>query len=135
MVQSLTMDWESLAAAALAAREWAYAPYSGYRVGAALALDDGEVITGSNVENRLPALAVCAERVAVCRAVAGGFTGFQALVVATASSPPAPPCGLCLETLAEFVADLPILLVNPEGEHEEVSLTQLLPHRFNLPSH
>ncbi len=129
------MDWETLAGAALAARERAYAPYSGYRVGAALAIDDGEVITGSNVENRLPALAVCAERVAVCRAVAEGFTRFRALVVATASSPPAPPCGLCLETLAEFAPDLPILLVNVEGEHEEVSLNELLPKRFNLPSH
>ena len=131
------MDWEPLAAAARAARENAYAPYSRYRVGAALLTAGGRVVAGCNVENRLPALAVCAERVAVVRGVAGGVVGPdappRALAVATGSSPPAAPCGLCLETLAELVEDLPILLVNDTGEREETRLGRLLTRRFSLP--
>lgn len=121
--------------AALAARERAHAPYSGYRVGAALLFEDGEVVAGCNVENRLPSLAVCAERVAMLRAVTHGHQRPLALVVATISRPPAAPCGLCLETLAEFVEDLPILLVNEDGDLEEVTLSRLLTRRFTLPSH
>ena len=129
------MDWQPLVDAALAARERAHAPYSGYRVGAALLFEDGEVVAGCNVENRLPSLAVCAERVAMLRAVTHGHRRPLALVVVTVSRPPAAPCGLCLETLAEFVEDLPILLVNEDGDLEEVVLSQLLTRRFTLPSH
>ncbi|MGD2114684.1 MAG: cytidine deaminase [Acidobacteriota bacterium] len=129
------MDWEPLVEAALAVRERAHAAYSGYRVGAALLFEDGEIVSGCNVENRLPSLAVCAERVAMVRAVTHGHLHPSALVVATVSRPPAAPCGLCLETLAEFVEDLPILLVNLDGAREEVRMTDLLTRRFKLPSH
>lgn len=129
------MDWDRLVEEALFVRERAYAPYSGYRVGAAILFEDGEVVTGCNVENRLPTLTVCAERVALAAAVAAGHGQPLAVVVATESRPPAAPCGLCLEMLSEFVEDLPILLVNTDGDREEVRLRQILTRRFALPSH
>jgi len=129
------MDWDRLVEEALIVRERAHAPYSGYRVGAAILFEDGEVVTGCNVENRLPSLTVCAERVALATAVAAGLGQPVALVVATESRPPAAPCGLCLEMLSEFVEDLPILLVNTDGNREEVRLRQILTRRFTLPSH
>jgi len=129
------MDWQQLIAEASAARERAHAPYSGYRVGAALLFEDGEIVAGCNVENRLPSLAICAERVALTRAVARGQIWPVAMAVVTESRPPAAPCGLCLESLAEFVEDLPILLINPDGDQEQVRLQQLLTRRFTLPTH
>lgn len=127
------MQWDDLVAAALAARQRAHAPYSGYHVGAALQLSDGGIVSGCNVENRLLGLTVCAERNAVANAIVQGRRDFVALAVVTSSTPPAAPCGMCRETLAEFVDDLPILLTNSAGEREQVRLTDLLPHRFVLP--
>lgn len=124
------MDFEPLIEAARQARRHAYAPYSDYRVGAALLAGDGTVHAGANVENGLPALGICAERVAVAAALSAGATEFLALVVLTASSPPARPCGLCRQTLVEFTEDLPILLVNLDGERDEVHLSDLLPEPF-----
>lgn len=124
------MDWQPLIDAAVEARERAYAPYSGYRVGAALRVGDGRVFAGANVENGLPALGVCAERAAVAAAASAGARNFVALAVVTGSSPPAAPCGLCRQTLVEFVSDLPILLANEQGERQEIRLTDLLPRPF-----
>lgn len=124
------MDWEPLVAAALAVRERAYAPFSRFAVGAALATAGGEIVAGCNVENRSYGLTVCAERNALAAAVARGERRFTALAVATASSPPAPPCGPCREVLAEFCDDLPILLVNDAGERRLTSLAALFPDRF-----
>lgn len=129
------MNWDLLVEEALTVRERAYAPYSGYRVGAAILFEDGAVVSGCNVENRLPSLTICAERVALATAVAAGYGQPLAAVVATESRPPAAPCGLCLEMLSEFVEDLPILLVNTDGDREEVRLRQILTRRFALPSH
>ena len=128
------VDWQPLVAAALAARERAHAPYSRFRVGAALRAADGTLHAGANVENRSYGLTVCAERVAVVAAVAAGAVGIRAIAIATAEDPPAPPCGLCLQTLAEFAGpDLPVLLVNPAGARRELRLGDLLPHPFAPP--
>lgn len=127
------MDWEPLVSAALAVRRQAYAPFSRYPVGAALALASGGIVTGCNVENRSYGLSICAERNAIAAAVARGERQFTALVVATASSPPAAPCGSCREVLAEFCDDLPILLVNEAGEQRLTSLAELFPDRFVFP--
>jgi cytidine deaminase len=126
------VDIEALVARALEAQKHAYAPYSGYAVGCAI-LADGAIHTGANMENASYGLALCAERGAVSAAVFSGARQLDAAVVATSSSPPAAPCGMCLQTLNEFAADpsaLPVVLVNQAGERREFSLAQLLPHGF-----
>jgi homotetrameric cytidine deaminase len=128
------MDWNSLIQAAAATRERAHAPYSGFRVGSALLTSNGAIFSGCNVENRSYGGTICAERVALTGAVAGGDPTPVALVVITDASPPALPCGLCLQALAELAApELPIRLVNPAGEARQFRLEELLPHPFELP--
>jgi cytidine deaminase len=131
----LTRD-DELVARALAARARAYAPYSGYQVGCALAAGD-EVHEGANVENSSYGLSLCAERSAAARAVFAGARRIDAVAVATASSPPAAPCGMCLQTLNEFADDpaaMRVILVNPAGERRELTLVELLPHGFRRES-
>jgi cytidine deaminase len=131
-IATSSIDWPALVAAARAARQRAYAPYSGYRVGAALLAADGTVHAAGNVENGIPALSACAERLAVAAAVLAGAGDFQALAVVTESSPPARPCGLCRQTLVEFARDLPILCLNEDGERAETTLAELFPTPFRL---
>jgi homotetrameric cytidine deaminase len=126
------MDWEPLVAAAREAYEHAYAPYSRFKVGAALLMEDGSIQAGANVENCIPALSVCAERVAVAKAASAGLRRPLALAVVTEAAPPARPCGLCRQTLIEFAEDLPILMVNTAGVREETRLSTLLPDAFTL---
>jgi cytidine deaminase len=133
VLHSRAMDWEPLIAAATAARANAYAPYSRFAVGAAVLMEDGSIHTGANVENCIPSLSICAERNAVATAASAGLRSPRALAVVTEMSPPARPCGLCRQALAEFARDLPILVVNPAGEREESSLAELLPYPFSLP--
>jgi len=119
-----------LARAAAAARRRAYAPYSRFRVGAAVRAK-GRVYSGCNVENASYGLTVCAERSAVARAVAAGERRLDALAVASGTSPPTPPCGMCLQTLAEFAGPtLPVLLLGARGSQEETTLGELLPRAF-----
>jgi cytidine deaminase len=121
-----------LARRALAARQLAYAPYSKYLVGCAV-LAGGEVFAGANVENASYGLACCAERAAVVQAVLAGHRELEAVAVATQSSPPAAPCGMCLQTLSEFTGDpakLRVLLVNADGERRDFTLAELFPQGF-----
>jgi cytidine deaminase len=134
-VDGSRIDWEPLFRAAEAARRRAHAPYSGFRVGAALLAEDGRIYAGCNVENRSFGLALCAERSAMAQAVAAGAGRPLAVAVVAETSPPARPCGMCLETLSEFAADLPVLLANLDGEREEVTLRALLPQPFRWPGH
>lgn len=127
------MNWDDLIAAARLAQGRAYAPYSDYPVGSAIQMDDGSIYSGCNVENRSYGLALCAERSALAAAISDGKRRPVAVVVATVSSPPAPPCGLCRQALIEFAEDLPILLVNEAGERRELRLAELLPEPFKLP--
>lgn len=127
------MDWDRLIEAAREARERAYAPYSRFKVGAAVVAADGTVYTGCNVENRSFGLAICAERVAVAKAVADGQKSFRALAVVTDCSPPATPCGMCRETLSEFAPDLPVMVANVGGERREHRLRDLHPSPFEWP--
>ena len=128
------MDWEPLIRAALKARERAHAPYSEFRVGAALLTSKGATFAGCNVENRSYGGAICAERVALVSAVAAGDPTPKAIAVVTDTSPPSLPCGLCLQALTEFAGpELPVRLVNPEGESRDFRLGELLPHPFVLP--
>lgn len=115
---------------ALEMRARAYAPYSGYRVGAALRAGSGAVYTGANVENASFGLTVCAERVAFAQAVVAGERALDTVVVATQSSPPAAPCGACRQVLRELGPALRVVLVNDRGERRELSLAELLPEGF-----
>ncbi len=124
-------EWAPLVAAAWAAREMAHAPYSGFQVGAALLRRNGEMVTGCNVENASYPMCTCAERTAVCAAVAGGMKEgeLEALVVVTGADSLTPPCGACRQVLVEFAVDLPILLDN--GHQRSLHrLKDLLPDAF-----
>ncbi len=112
----------------------AYAPYSEYRVGAALLAADGAVICGCNVENATYGATCCAERTAVFSAVAAGYTAFWAIAVATAGPEAGTPCGICRQVLAEFSSDgsLEVLCVTPDGTDVRYTLAELLPHAFRL---
>jgi cytidine deaminase len=115
---------------ALAARSRAYAPYSGYAVGAAIQSAHGAVHTGCNVENASFGLCMCAERVAIGSAVAAGELDFVAMAVATQSSPPASPCGACRQVLNELAPQAVLLLCNPTGEVRQTTVADLLPWAF-----
>jgi cytidine deaminase len=127
------MDWDALVKAAREARERAYAPYSQFKVGAALLTADGTVFTGCNVENRSFGLCICGERTAVARAVASGHREFRALAVVTDTQPPAMPCGMCRETLSEFARELPVLCANLEDERVIYRLEDIFPAPFEWP--
>jgi cytidine deaminase len=122
---------DELARLALAARSNAHAPYSRFTVGAALRAEDGRTFTGANVENASYGLSICAERSAVATAVTAGARRFVGIAIATPTSPPSGPCGMCRQTLAEFALDLPILLVNDRQERIETTLAELLPLAFH----
>ena len=121
------MDFSSLIKDALSAREKAYAPYSKFRVGAALLGKSGRVFTGGNVENISFGLTICAERSAVCSAIAAGESEFVAIAVAADSREPVTPCGACRQVLAEFCVDMETCSVNLEGRTFETMLSVLLP--------
>ncbi|MBI3074129.1 MAG: cytidine deaminase [Deltaproteobacteria bacterium] len=123
--------WRELEVAARAVRSRAYAPYSGYRVGAALRASSGRIFAACNVENASFGLCICAERSAVAAAVAAGEHAFTHLVVMSDGAPPASPCGMCRQTLAEFSTSLTIRITNVLGEGDEVSLRELLPLAFD----
>ncbi len=122
-------DLDRLVAAALEAREGAYAPYSGFRVGAAVLTEDGSIFTGANVENASYGLSVCAERHAVGAAVGHGHRSLVALAVVTGTTPPASPCGACRQVLVEF-GPLAVILANPSGQRVVTTDRELLPMAF-----
>ena len=121
-------DAAALVAAALAARDRAYAPYSGFAVGAALLTIDGAVITGCNVENASYGLTVCAERNAVFRAVGDGVLEFRALAVA--SGPGASMCGACRQVVREFAPGITVHLADATGAFRTTTIAALLPDSF-----
>jgi len=121
------MKIEALIESAREARVRAYAPYSHFLVGAALLTRSGRVFQGCNVENISFGLTICAERAAVCAAVAAGEKEFVAIAVIADSREPVTPCGACRQVLAEFCEDLEVCSVNLEGERYSARLSALLP--------
>ncbi|MFZ5898166.1 MAG: cytidine deaminase [Bacillota bacterium] len=128
------MNNEELVKAALQARTRAYAPYSGFRVGVALLTAGGRVFTGCNVENASYGLTMCAERVAVGKAVSDGEREFVAIAVAGNGQEKCLPCGACRQVLAEFAPDLAVIAANEYGGYTVKRLSELLPQSFCLPS-
>jgi cytidine deaminase len=122
---------DPLASAALAARENAHAPYSHFQVGAALEDSDGRLHTGCNVENATYGLTLCAERVAVFKAISEGARSFKRIAIAADTDELTPPCGACRQILWEFCGDLEIMLVNPRGKSETLQLKDLFPRAFD----
>ena len=129
------MDKITLCSLAVDARQNAHAPYSNYPVGAALLCSDGKVYTGCNIENAAYGSTVCAERVALFKAVSEGDRGFSAIAIAGGDlEAGAPPCGSCRQALAEFCNDSFIILVVKDGgaSFDEYTLGELLPSAFRL---
>ncbi len=122
----------SLREAALRALDNAYAPYSNFRVGAALRTRDGQLITGCNMENSAYGLALCAETLAVAYAVSQGLTEFDEIAIATDDTEPTPPCGACRQVLNEFAPNIKISSYTRDGKEAVWTLDELLPHAFVL---
>jgi cytidine deaminase len=123
---------DALITAALAAREKAFAPYSKFRVGAAIEDIDGRIHTGCNVENVTYGLTVCAERVAVFKAISEGVRKFRRVAIAADTDALTPPCGACRQILWEFCGDIEIVLVNLRGKTETHRLKDLFPKPFDV---
>ena len=124
------IDWSALISAAQGALSHAYAPYSRFRVGAALLTDSGRIVTGCNVENASYGLTVCAERNAVFAAVALGETRFLALCIATETDTPVAPCGACRQVLAEFQPTFEVRSYGQGSQALHQTTATLLPYAF-----
>jgi cytidine deaminase len=120
-----------LLAAALDARQHAHAPYSHFRVGAAIEDANGRIHTGCNVENATYGLTVCAERVAVFKAMSEGVREFRRIAVAADTDTLTPPCGACRQILWEFCGNIEVTLVNPRGASETLRMKDLFPRAFD----
>ena len=125
------MTPDPLVEAAARAREKAFAPYSLFRVGAALEAEDGTVFAGCNVESASYGLTICAERVALVKGVSEGHTRFKRVAVVTDADALTPPCGACRQLLWEFAPEAAVVLANLRGERAEYRMAELLPHGFD----
>jgi cytidine deaminase len=121
----------NLIQAALAARDHAHAPFSNFKVGAALEDESGRIFTGCNIENATYGLTLCAERVAVFKAISEGARKFRRIAVAADTDVLTPPCGACRQILWEFCGDIELALVNLNGGTETLHLKDLFPRPFD----
>lgn len=122
---------EKLIAAARQARDFAHAPYSRFRVGAAVRTKTGRIFSGCNIENASYGLTLCAERVAIFKAVSEGEREFDSIVVVADTEKLTPPCGACRQIIWEFCGDIPVILANLKGKIERESAGKLLPRPFD----
>lgn len=122
---------DALWQAALDARGNAHAPYSRFLVGAAVEDEQGRIFTGCNIENATYGLTVCAERVAIFKAISEGVRRFRRVAVAADTETPTPPCGACRQILWEFCGNVPVTMVNPAGRSETVLLGDIFPRPFD----
>jgi cytidine deaminase len=125
------MNSEELIRRAVEVRENACAGYSHYKVGAALLASSGKVYTGCNVENVTYGLTVCAERVALWKALSEGERSFTQMAVVTSSEPPASPCGACRQLLWEYCGDIEVILANLQGGRQTLRLAEIFPRAFD----
>ena len=122
---------EKMVKAARDARRRALAPYSGFKVGAAIRAESGVIYSGCNVENATLGLTVCAERVALFKALSEGARRFTDVAVVTAAERPTPPCGACRQLLWEYCGDVPVHLASTRGRRKSFTLGELLPYAFD----
>jgi len=122
---------EKLIAAARQAREFAHAPYSRFRVGAAVRTKAGRIFSGCNIENASYGLTLCAERVAIFKAVSEGEREFDSIAVVADTEQLTPPCGACRQIIWEFCGDIPVILANLKGKIERERAGKLLPRPFD----
>lgn len=122
---------KELVEAATKVRENAYAPFSEFKVGAALETDDGQIIVGSNVESASYGLTVCAERVAVWNAISQGKRKITKIAVVADTEDLTPPCGVCRQIIWEFGGNIPVIFANLNGKVETVQMKELLPRAFD----
>jgi cytidine deaminase len=127
-------EHDPLVAAAKLARENAHAPFSNFRVGAAVRANSGRVFGGCNVENATYGLTLCAERVAIFKAISEGERGFDAIAVSTDTETLTPPCGACRQIIWEFCGDVPVILSNLNGKTETIHMRDLFPKPFDSSS-
>ena len=125
------MNKEKLIELANVARERAFAPYSKFKVGAAVETDEGEIFIGCNIESASYGLTVCAERVAIWKAVSEGKTNFKTIAVVVDTEELTPPCGVCRQIIWEFCHDIPVILANLKGKSEVIQMRELLPRAFD----
>jgi len=121
----------TLIEAAKDARECAHAPFSHFKVGAAVESVDGDVITGCNIENASYGLTLCAERVAIFKAVSEGIRKFKSITIVVDTDELTPPCGACRQIIWEFCGDIPVTMANLEGRTETMQMSDLLPKAFD----
>ncbi len=124
-------DYDALIAAAAQSRENAHAAYSNFRVGAALRATSGRIFGGCNVENATYGLTICAERVAIFKAISEGERGFDAIAVVADTDSLTPPCGACRQLIWEFCGDIPVILGNLKGKIEVLRMRELFPKPFD----
>ncbi len=122
---------DDLVGAAKAVREKAFAPYSNFKVGAAVRTKAGKIYTGCNIESASFGLTVCAERVAIWKAVSEGETEFTEIAVVTDTDMLTPPCGVCRQIIWEFCGEVPVIMANFKGDSETMSTKELLPRAFD----
>ncbi len=125
------MSKEKLIELANQARERAFAPYSKFKVGAAVETDEGEIFIGCNIESASYGLTVCAERVAIWKAVSEGKMNFKTIAVVVDTEELTPPCGVCRQIIWEFCHDIPVILANLKGKSEVIQMRELLPRAFD----
>jgi cytidine deaminase len=124
-------DHDALIEAAKRAREHAHAKFSNFKVGAALRAASGRIYGGCNVENATYGLTVCAERVAIFKAISEGERKFNAIAVVTDTDALTPPCGACRQLIWEFCGDVPVIMSNLKGKTETIRMSQLFPKPFD----
>jgi cytidine deaminase len=122
---------DNLIEAATVVRENAYAPFSKFKVGSALLTDDGSIVVGCNVESASYGLTVCAERVAIWKAISIGKTKIKRIAVVADTEDLTPPCGVCRQIIWEFGGDIPVIFANLTGKVETVQMKDLLPRAFD----
>jgi cytidine deaminase len=127
-------DYDALITAATQSRDNAHAAYSNFRVGAGLRATSGRIFGGCNVENATYGLTVCAERVAIFKAISEGERGFDAIAVVTDTDALTPPCGACRQLIWEFCGDIPVILANLKGKVEIIAMKELFPKPFDASS-